>query len=461
MTPLARTPASFVPRSLRPSGRTVGRPTRAPDAWPGADPSRGPSLYLDQLALWDAVTLPPPATAQGAGRFDPAGCVVRRLPARNLVAVTSQFFARHHYTAGPGMRGLTFGLFRGEALLGIAVFSRVARPRWARENFWLLPEDSRRPAVMRRHLTVTEAEYLTLSRFALSDDCPGGHVGRGAASWFLSRCLAGLEQRNRALWAAHQALARGRPLLPDQLHLLREAAAADMGRGRGYTKAVASWSDPWEGHLGRVTQILGFHWCGRTNRGRWRREAVGLRSGRRLSARTLAKARKPSQRGHVTAALRLAWEGGAVTLEESVGGTLRLHSTAWVAHLAPTGASEAEIAAALATAWTKWRRTHLPAEASVAFRWQPGTGIEMRRFPPKHAYLCGLGAPFYRDATEVRHRSLTVRLLAEEKGVARRHRADLRRRHYPRAIPLEEVKPELRGAARLVYTLNHGDGGHR
>ncbi len=445
--PAARSATRCAPRHSALQRCKVRRPPRAPGAWPGADPSRGRSLYLDQLALWDAETLAPPATADGAPRFDPAGCVVRRLPRRNLVAVTSQFFARHHYTAGPGMRGLPFGLFRGEALLGIAVFSRVARPRWARENFRLLPEDSHWPAETRRHLTVTEAEYLTLSRFALTDDCPGGHVGRGAASWFLSRSLAGLEARNRALWAAHQALARGRMLRPDQLRLVREAAGADLGRGRGYTKAVASWSDPWEGHLGRVTQILGFHWCGRTNRGRWTKEAVGLRSGRRLSGRTLAKAGNPAQRGHVTAALRLAWEGGAVTIEETVAGRARRHSTEWVPAVADVGASEAELSRALAAAWGAWRRTHLADDAVVALRWERGTGVEMRRFPPKHAYLCGLGAPFYRDATELRHRSLTARLLAEEAGVPRRRRPGVRRRHYPRAIPLEELKPELRSGA--------------
>jgi hypothetical protein len=152
---------------------------------------------------------------------------------------------------------------------------------------------------------------VALSRVALTPVDPQGQpLGKGGASWFLARCLAGLEARNRALWVAQHAIAAGRPLTNEQIRLLREASQADSGRGRGYLKAVVSWSDPWEGHVGRITQILGFHWCGRTNSGRWAREAVGLRSGRRLSARLIAKAYNCSEQGHVHAALRLAWEGG-------------------------------------------------------------------------------------------------------------------------------------------------------
>lgn len=372
---------------------------------------------------------------------------MRRIPPRGSRSVVSDFLARNHYTAGPGMRGLPFGLYRGEHLLGVAVFSRVCRPRWAAENFVLLPSDRARSAVQRRHLTVTEAEYAALSRLALSpSDVGGAPLGKGAASWFLSRCLAGLEARNRALWSAHQRLLRGEALAPEHLRLLRESAGADRGRGRGYVKAVTTWADPYEKMLGRIYQILAFHYTGRTNGGRWTREAVGLRSGRRLSARTLAKARAPAQRGHAAAALRLAWEGGRVQIEVSDGGAVAVHDAEWVRRVGtPTGAAEPEIAAALEDAWRDWRRAHAPAGAALALRWDPGTGVRMESFPPKHAYFTGLGcSAWYRRQTEIRHRPLTERLLAEEAARRGRRRRDRRRDSYPMAIPPGEIRPALR-----------------
>jgi hypothetical protein len=372
---------------------------------------------------------------------------VRRIPPRGSTGVIGEFLARNHYTAGPGMRGLPFGLYRGEALLGVAVFSRVCRPRWARENFVLLPADRTRSAVQRRHLTVTEAEYAALSRLALSPaDVDRAPLGNGAASWFLCRCLAGLEARNRALWSAHQRLLRGEALAPEHLSLLRESAGADRGRGRGYIKGVTTWADPYENMLGRIYQILAFHYTGRTNGGRWTREAVGLRSGRRLSARTVAKARAPAQRGHTAAALRLAWEGGHVRIEVRRGGETEVHDAAWVRQVETRpGATEPEIAAALEGAWSDWRRVHAPPGTAVALRWEPESGVRMESFPPKHAYFTGLGcSAWYRRQTEIRHRPLTERLLAEEAARGQRRRRDHRRDFYPTTIPPEEIRPELR-----------------
>ncbi len=422
----------FVPTTRR-------KPPR--DAWPGADPRLGASLYLDQLGLWDTLVFSQPGSSPDGPRFDPAGFVVRRIASRDSAATLDAFFARNHYTTGAGMRGMPLGLYRGDDLLGIAVFARIARPRWARENFRLLAEDARRSCAARRHLTVTEAEYATLSRFALSaTDADGRPLGKGGASWFLSRCLAGLEARNRALWVAQHAVAAGRTLSPDQIRLLREAADADRGRGRGYIKAVASWSDPWHGHLGRITQILGFHWTGRTNRGRWATEAVGRRSERRLSARMLAKATNPSEQGHAPAALRLAWEGGAVTI--SIGDDV--HDAAWVRDVAPSTAPEPVILRAIRAAWSEWRRLNVRDGATVVCRWVRGTGVDWRPFPPKHAYLVGLGAPYYRRCTEMRHVPLTARLQREVAASSRGRRVDRRREFYPVAISPEELKPELR-----------------
>jgi hypothetical protein len=236
-----------VTRRRTPGGRGKrlhGSPLVQP--WPGADPAAGPSLFLDQLGLWDAA-LESHRDVSGIGgpSFRAAGCVVRRIPGRGSTTVVAGFLARHHYTSGPGMRGLPFGLYRGRALLGVAVFARVCRPRWASENFVLLPGDRSRTAVQRRHLSVTEAEYVALSRLALApEDADGAPLGNGAASWFLCRCLAGLEARNRALWSAHQRIIRGERVLPEHIRLLREAAGADRGRGRGYVKCVTTWRTP-------------------------------------------------------------------------------------------------------------------------------------------------------------------------------------------------------------------------
>lgn len=434
----------------------------SPLGWPGADPRRGPSLFLDQLALWDSI-LPParPAGPPDGPLFRPAGCLVRRIPPRGSASVVSQFLARTHYTAGPGMRGLPFGLYRGGHLLGVAVFSRVCRPRWAAENFALLPSDRARSPIQRRHLSVTEAEYAALSRLALAPlDVDGAPLGNGAATWFLCRCLAGLEARNHLLWSAHQRLVRGEPLAAEHLRMLREAAGADHGRGRGYVKGVTTWADPYENMLGRIYQILAFHYTGRTNRGRWTREAVGLRSGRRLSARTLAKARSPRQRGHVAAALRLAWEGAHVRIEIHRPDAVSVHDASWVAGLNTLpGASEPEIAADIDAAWAHWRALHAPGDASLRLRWERGTGIRTQAFPPKHSYFTGLGcSAWYRRQTEIRHRPLTERLLAGQ-PVRGRRQADRRRDFYPTAIPVAEIRPELQtlpGGGRPDHPCTEG-----
>jgi hypothetical protein len=417
-----------------------------PVPWPGADPTQGPALFLDQLGFWDSVLEAEAASGAPDGpRFRAAGCIVQRIPPRGSAAVIGDFLARHHYTAGPGMRGLPYGLYRGEHLLGVAVFSRVCRPRWAAENFALLPSDRRRTPVQRRHLTVTEAEYAVLSRLALSPhDTDGAPLGNGAATWFLSRCLAGLEARNRALWSAYQRVLRGLPLAQEHVRLLREAAGADKGRVKG----IATWADPYENNIGRIYQILAFHYTGRTNHGRWAREAVGMRSGRRLSARTLAKARAPSQRGHLHAALRLAWEGGRVLIDVTHGGVLTTHDTGWVRTVpSPDAATEPEIAAAVDAAWSAWRAAHVPGGASVRCRWVRGSGVRWESFPSKHAYFTGLGSSaWYRRQTEIRHRPLTERLLAEE-ATPRARRSERRRRYYPIAVPPEEIRPALRDSA--------------
>lgn len=427
--------------------RPRGPASNGPLAWPGADPSLGASLYLDQLALWDVVTDPRRRGGPPTGPlFSAPGAEVRRIPPAGSKQLIGDFLARHHYTAGAGMRGLAFGLYRGPALLGVAVFSRVCRPRWAAENFALLASDRTRTPVQRRHLSVTEAEYAVLSRLALTPHEPGGGpLGKGAASWFLSRCLAGLEARNRALWSAHQRLLRGHVLEPGHLRLLRESAGADRGRGRGFIKGVATWADPYENMLGRIYQLLAFHYTGRTNRGGWTREKVGLRSGRRLSARTLAKANASSHRGHAQAALRLAWEGAAVSIHVTAGGTTSVHDAGWIrSALNDATASEPEIATALDTAWQEWRREHVPAGAAVDLRHPPGSGIRVQRFPPKHAYFTALGAPWYRRQTEIRYRPLTDRLLAEERARSRGRRVDRRRDYYPTTIPPHELRTDLR-----------------
>lgn len=430
--------------------RSLRRPVpRRSEGWPGADPACGPSLFLDQLGLWDeSITAAARGGRPGGRLFDAADCAVRPIPPKGSKDLIAEFLSRHHYTSGPGMRGLAYGLYRRDALLGIAVFSRVCRPAWAAENFILLPGDRRRSVRQRRHLTVTEAEYAALSRLAISPaDALGKPLGKGAASWFLSRCLAGLEARNRLLWTAHQRLARGVPLRPDEIQVIRQAAGADHGRGRGYIKGVTTWADPYENMLGRIYQILAFHYTGRTNGGRFSREQVGLRSGHRLSARTLAKATNPRQGGHIPAALRLAWEGGNVSIVVAAqSGALREYDAGWAGGI-HCGTTEPEIAAALDAAWSAWRRSHVPAGAAVSLEWQRGTGTRTERFPPKHSYFTGLGCSgWYRRQTEIRHRPLTERLLAEENRRPGTCRVDRRRLYYPTCIPALEIRPDLRGS---------------
>lgn len=429
--------------------RTFQPPNHHPDAWPGADPTLGATRFLDQLPLWDTIAMKSKRGGPPDGPlFDPAGAEVRRIPPAGSKRLIGDFLALHHYSGGAGMRGLAFGLYRGSALLGVAVFSRVCRPRWAAENFSLLPADVSRSATQRRHLRVTEAEYTVLSRFALAAVEAGGEpTGKGAATWFLSRCMAGLEARNRALWAAYQRLARGYPLGPVQLRLLAEAATADSGRGRGFIKAVTTWADPYENMLGRIYQLLSFHYCGRTNGGAWTRERVGTRSGRRLSARTVAKAGSPSTPGHAQAALRLAWEGADVWIHITSTDGKRRFAADWVRGVLPAGRapSETELSAAIAAAWHSWRRENAPAGGQIELRSSPRSGTRLQHFPAKHAYFTGLGAPWYCRQTEIRFRPLTARLLAEEqRRDPRRRRVDRRREFYPTAVLPHEVRPDLR-----------------
>jgi hypothetical protein len=111
----------------------------------------------------------------------------------------------------------------------------------------------------------------------------------------------------------------------------------------------------------------------------------------------------------------------------------------------PDGAGEPDIASALEAAWTRWRSNRLRPGESVALRWEPGTGVRLQAFPPKHAYFTGLGcSAWYRRQTEIRHRPLTARLLAEEAVPRVGPRPDRRCAYYPRSIPPEEIRPELR-----------------
>lgn len=287
---------------------------------------------------------------------------------------------------------------------------------------------------------------MALSRFALAAADPSGRpLGTGGASWFLARCLAGLDARNRALWVAQHALAAGRPLTVEQIHLLRGSRRGRPWPGTRLHQGRGIVSDPWHGHLGGITQLLGFHWTGRTNRGRWTKEAVGCRSDRRLSARMIAKATNPAEQGHVHAALRLAWEGGDVSIHLADGHEF---DAAWVREAAPDSAPESAILDAIRAAWTEWRRLNVCDGSPVTCRWNRGTGIVWRSFPPKHAYLVGLSAPYYRRCTETRHVPLTDRLQRDAAKSSPGRRVDRRREFYPKAIPPDEMNPALHAAQR-------------
>jgi hypothetical protein len=399
-------------------------------AWAGAHPRFSAA---EQLSLWE------PAAGRdeddtGPRSFDPAEWTVRRLASSGCADSAADFATRWHYTRSGGMPGPAWGLYHAATatLGGVCAFARLPNPSWAAIAF---PDPARATGAGDQH-PVAESEYLNLSRLVLAD--PGQArlpLSKLAASWFVSRCFHIVAERNRSLWIAETARAAGLPLTLAQHLLLADAKLARSRHGWGFTKACVAYADPHYGHDGRVYRALGFHHAGMSPESGAERSPVGLRTGERLSRRTVQKARSaPSSRGQATAALRLAYEGAPCTIEVHVAGAIvEADDGSWL-HAA--GGAGAALRRSITAAWRR-RRQEAAARwgtgAVVHVRIAPG-GIEYRTFPPRHRYVTLLGAPWYRHGLELRCTWLRERMLDVDSRWRDRGfgpRPDERARWYP------------------------------
>ncbi len=94
---------------------------------------------------------------------------VAPIPSDNLAKA---FVREHHYAVSYPSARFRFGLYRGEQLVGVAVFGVPMHPR-----------------VLTKHLPGEARESVELSRFVLLDDVPGN-----GETWFLGRCFAALRE---------------------------------------------------------------------------------------------------------------------------------------------------------------------------------------------------------------------------------------------------------------------------
>lgn len=437
-------------------------------AWPGASPLLSRGSTAEQLSLFLDLF----AVAGGAGqrdgddiyRFDPTPFSVRQIAGRNQERTIGQFLAANHYAGGAGMKGsAAFGLYflggpRPE-LVGVCTFAREGNPWWAKHTFHPLERDvddlraGRISEQALRHMLVNESEYLVLNRLAIVDrDRTQAPLGKGAASWFVARCLLWLEMRNRLLWSAITAKELGYRVTTEQEALIAEARLDEPNKGLAFVKAISTQADVWEGHIGHIYQVLRFHYLGRTNGGRWTTDFPGTRSGQRISRRTIEKAHKAGHKGHDTAVLRLIWEGGEGLVRIRRGDDILEESDAhWIREVHDEGLG---IQKAITPRWRAFQKAMRDRHgADIEFETAYlGGGVVKQKFPSKHAYLLGLGAQFWRHQVEVRCKHLTERLLALDAEWLKRGwgpRLDNRTAFYPKEVTPEEMKPELRSRVRL------------
>lgn len=181
------------------------------------------------------------------------------------------FILLHHYLASYPAARFRYGLFRGAALVGVAVFSVPANPATLR----VIPAPT--------------AESVELGRLVLLDEVPAN-----GETWFLGRCFEQLR---------HEGLA-----------------------------GVVSFSDPFPrttadgrvvhvGHVGTIYQAFNATYLGRARVDTLRL----LPDGRTLSSRALAKLRK-MERG---------WRYTAGLLEAQGAAPLRGDPQVWLEHWLP------------------------------------------------------------------------------------------------------------------------------
>ncbi len=133
------------------------------------------------------------------------------------------FVAEHHYSGTYPAARERFGLYRGEQLVGVAVFSHP-------------PNE----AVLRR-LPCERMAGIELGRFVLLSDVPGN-----GESWFLARCFERLRERGIEALVSHsdplpRRDAAGTIVLPGHVGNIYQATNAIYG---GRTRARAIWILP-------------------------------------------------------------------------------------------------------------------------------------------------------------------------------------------------------------------------
>ena len=178
-------------------------------------------------------------------------------------ALARPFVLQHHYSASLPAARRSFGLYRGGALEGVAVFSHPCR------------DD-----VLTRTFHVGAAtDAMELGRFVLLDAVPGN-----GESWFLARCFAALR---------------------------REGFAGVLALSDPATRTDAVGNVIFSGHIGNIYQASNARYLGRATR----RTLHLLPDGLVLSARAIAKIRARDQGWRYSAKLLEAH--GAAPLGES------------------------------------------------------------------------------------------------------------------------------------------------
>lgn len=148
------------------------------------------------------------------------------------------FVLEHHYSGSYPAARERVGLYRGEDLVGVAVFSIPANPRALNPA----PGD--------------DASRVELGRFVLVDDVPAN-----GESWFLARCFE---------------------------HLRREGYTGVVSFSDPEPRATATGEVVFGGHLGTIYQATNGVYLGRS-KAEWRRL---LPDGTTIHNRALAKIRK-------------------------------------------------------------------------------------------------------------------------------------------------------------------------
>jgi hypothetical protein len=158
---------------------------------------------------------------EGRDSYRPAGEVIR--PAEYEVAELSEarakaFVVEHHYSRSYPAARFRFGLYRGGALAGVAVYSHPCNDR-----------------VLTRTFGVPATEAVELGRFVLLDEVPGN-----GETWFLARTFERLRAEVAGVVSFSDPVARatasGRVVFAGHIGTIYQAHnAAYLGRGTART----------------------------------------------------------------------------------------------------------------------------------------------------------------------------------------------------------------------------------